>query len=172
MWPWKWQPALHGRKCSSWLLPKNRADVYVVTAELAKAVCDGRTVVVLFSPRFVRIQLPSFIYGGDLLPRHREGLSFFSFPSSSCLSLQDDRSGTHTTCHLGKTRYGTPFVNVSDPNVIPPFLPPRSVIILSATVPVSKAVVIDNHVSRTKQGKGQTYCYGREMPTGGKATPT
>jgi hypothetical protein len=65
-----------------------------------KAVCDGRTIV-LFSRRFV---VPSFIYDGVLCHVTEKLRRFLlSLPSSSCLSLQDDRSGA---LHLGNTCYG------------------------------------------------------------------
>ena len=67
------------------LLPKNRADVYVVTAE------SKQSSVILFSRRlcphagiFIHLWWRSFATSQGRLP------------SSSCLSLQDDRSGLST----------------------------------------------------------------------------
>jgi hypothetical protein len=61
----------------------------------------------------------------------------------------------------------SPFVNVSDVNVIPFFSPSQ----VGDYFEWVKAVVIDNHVLGQKKER-KTFCYGKETPTGGKATPT
>src|ERR1700679_1030652 len=79
------------------LLPKNRADVYVVTAESKQAVMVVQyTVVALFSRRLLSACRYLHPCSGVLATSQRRPF-LLSLPSSSCLSFHRDRSGTPAT---------------------------------------------------------------------------
>jgi hypothetical protein len=144
--PGKWQPALHGRKCKC--SAKTSIDqafrgsnggetehqslmminwFIIASQEPGRCLCcHGRVkAVVCDSPILTEVlsayrYLHSSMVASFATSQKKRSLPS---PSSSCLSLQDDRSGDSTHTAYRKCVLWNSVVNVSDPNVIASSLP-------------------------------------------------